>query len=1043
MLSAIIEYSAKNRFIVLLFVIGFTLLGWYSLRHTPMDALPDISDTQVIVYTTWMGRSPDLVEDQITYPIVTSLLSTPDVVDVRGISDFGFSYVYVIFKDGTDIYWARSRVLEYLNQLAGTLPDGVTPQLGPDATSVGWIFQYALIDPTGKNNLSDLRTFQDWYLQFWLQSVEGVSEVAAVGGFVKQYQINLDPVKMAAFNLSIPEIIKKIRASNTEVGGRVIEHSGAEYMIRGRGYIKSVADLEDIAVGISSRGTPVLLRDVATVHIGADMRRGVADLNGKGEAVGGIVVMRFGEDVLSVLGKVKAKLTEIASSIPEGIKIIPVYDRGNIIREAISTANWNLIAELGIVAMVIIIFLWHPGAAIIPIVVLPLAILIAFIPIYWFRIGLNIMSIGGIIVAIVDMVDAAIIIVDNAYKRLADWQEANNSNDSPVHILIDAAKEVGPEIFTSLLVIAISFIPIFALEAQEGRLFSPLAFTKNLTIFMGALLSITLIPALLPVFIRGRLIPERKQPLTRFLQALYAPLLRLVLKYRYVTIVLAILLSVSIIPVYRLLGAEFMPPLYEGTVFYMPVTLPGISVTEASALLQKMDQKLKSFPEVEHVFGKVGRADTSTDPAPFSMMEIIVELKPEKFWRKGMSYERLVDEMDKTLQFPGVSNAWTMPIKARNDMLTTGIRTPVGIKIFGHDLKEIEKIGQEIERQANHIPGTRSTYSERVTGGYFLDFEVNRQQIARYGLTVMDVNQMVESAIGGENIDSTIEGRERFPINVRYLRELRDQPDKLNRILVKTPTGAQVPLGQLVTLSFQVGPGMIRNENGMLAGYVFIDIADRDLGGYVEELKTRIQETVSLPPGYTLAWSGQYEFMQRVYSRLSVFIPLTLAIIFILFYLSFRSVIKTLIVMLGIPFALVGGFWLLFALGYNMSVAVWVGFIALAGASAEMGAVMLVYLDKEYRSNKVKGALHTSTDLMNMIYQCSLSRVRPMMMVGLTNILGLLPVMWSTGIGADVMKRLAAPMVGGVFSALLLTLVVIPVIFLLWKQSANNTTGNF
>ncbi|ETO93475.1 efflux RND transporter permease subunit [Legionella oakridgensis] len=1033
MVEWIIEFCARNRFIVLLFVLGFSFMGYIALKNTRMDALPDISDTQVIVYTTWMGRSPDLMEDQVTYPIVTALLSAPKVVAVRGFSDFGFSYVYIIFEDGTDIYWARSRVLEYMSQLAGKLPEGVTPQLGPDATPVGWIYQYALVDENGKHNLAELRTFQDWYLRYWLRAIPGVSEVASVGGFVRQYQVNLDPVKVLAYNLSVPDIIEKIRMSNNDTGGRVIEFSGVEYMIRGRGYIKSTDDIEKIAVGTNANGTPILLRDVASVQLGSDMRRGVVDLNGQGETVGGIVIMRFGEDVLQVIGRIKDKLKELASAIPEGIKMVTVYDRSHLINEAISTANWNLIEELVVVGLLIIVFLGHFRSALIPIITLPLAILISFIPIYFFKIGLNIMSIGGIIVAIGDMVDAAIIMVDNAHKRLADW-EAKGSPGDRTQVLIDSAKEVGPAIFSSLLVIAISFMPVFTLEAQEGRLFSPLAYTKNLAIFMSALLAITLIPVLLPLLVRGRIIPEQKHPITRLMQKMYAPVLKSALKHRNVVIGLAVVAALSTVPLYKLIGSEFMPPLYEGTILYMPVTLPGISVTEASSLLQEMDKKLKAFPEVAHVFGKTGRAETSTDPSPFSMMEVIVELKPKEFWRKGVTYESLVKEMDEALQFPGVSNAWTMPIKARNDMLTTGIRTAVGIKVFGPDIKKIEAIGKEIEMVAKEVKGTSTVYAERVAGGYFLDFQINRDQLARYGLTIMDVNRIIESAVGGENIATTIEGRERYPINVRYLRELRDDPDKLNRILVKSPSGAEVPIAQLVTLSFRSGPAMIRDENAMLAGYVFIDISNRDIGGYVEELKQAVKAKVKLPPGYTLAWSGQYEFMQRVYERLKIFVPLTLAIIFVLFYFTFRTITETLMVMLGVPFALFGGFLLLYLLGYNMSIAVWVGMIALAGVAAETSAVMLAYLDSDYNSQKEKGLLKTLPDLIQMVQQCAVSRIRPMVMAGLANILGLLPVMWATGIGADVMKRLAAPMVGGVFSALLLTLIVIPVVYVMWRR---------
>ncbi|HEM0493822.1 TPA: efflux RND transporter permease subunit [Legionella pneumophila] len=1036
MVERIIEFCVRNRFIVLLFIFGFSFMGYMALKNTRMDALPDISDTQVIVYTTWMGRSPDLIEDQVTYPIVTALLSAPKVVAVRGFSDFGFSYVYIIFEDGTDIYWARSRVLEYMSQLAGKLPEGVTPQLGPDATPVGWIYQYALVDENGKHNLADLRTFQDWYLRYWLRSVPGVSEVASVGGFVKQYQINLDPVKVLAYNLSVPDIIEKIRMSNNDTGGRVLELSGVEYMIRGRGYIKSTDDIEKIAIGTNTNGTPILLRDVATVQLGSDMRRGVVELNGQGETVGGIVIMRFGEDVLQVISHIKEKLKELRAAIPEGMKIVNVYDRSNLIREAISTVNWNLIEELVVVGLLIIVLLGHFRSALIPIITLPLAILISFIPIYFLGIGLNIMSIGGIIVAIGDMVDAAIIMVDNAHKRIADWEMKGCSGDR-TQVLIDSAKEVGPAIFSSLLVIAISFMPVFTLEAQEGRLFSPLAYTKNLAIFMSALLAITLIPMLLPLLVRGRIIPEQKHPITRFMQKMYAPVLRLALRYRKFVMGIAVVAALSIIPLYKLIGSEFMPPLYEGTILYMPVTLPGISVTQATSLLQEMDKRLKTFPEVAHVFGKTGRAETSTDPSPFNMMEVIVELKPKEFWRKGMTYESLVAEMDKALQFPGVSNAWTMPIKARNDMLTTGIRTAVGIKIFGPDIKKIEAIGKEIEMVAKGVLGTSNVYAERVAGGYFLDFQINRDQLARYGLTIMDVNRIIESAVGGENIATTIEGRERYPVNVRYLRELRDDPDKINRILVKTPSGAEVPIAQLVTLTFRSGPAMIRDENAMLAGYVFIDISGRDIGGYVEELKQVVKAKVKLPPGYTLAWSGQYEFMQRVYERLKIFVPLTLVIIFVLFYFTFRTITETLMVMLGVPFALFGGFLLLYVLGYNMSIAVWVGMIALAGVAAETSAVMLAYLDSDYNKQKEKGLLKTLPDLIQMVQQCAVSRIRPMVMAGLANILGLLPVMWATGIGADVMKRLAAPMVGGVFSALLLTLIVIPVVYVIWRWQAD------
>ena len=927
-----------------------------------------------------------------------------------------------------------------MNQLAGRLPEGVTPQLGPDATAVGWIFQYALVDESGEHDLAALRSFQDWYLRYWLRSVDGVAEVASVGGFVRQYQVNLNPTQLLAYNLSLPEVIEKIRMSNNDVGGRVMEVAGIEYMIRGRGYIKSIADIAQIAVGVNSNGTPILLRDVATVRLGPDMRRGLVELDGQGEVVGGIVVMRFGENALDVIARLKAKLKELEPAMPRGVKVVTTYDRSDLIRESIATAQESLLEELIVVSVLIIGFLLHLRSALIPILTLPLAVLISFIPMYFMGIGINIMTIGGIIVAIGDMVDAAIIMVDNAHKRLEEWQRQGRQGDR-TEVLIASAKEVGPAIFASLLVIAIAFMPVFTLEAQEGRLFKPLAFTKNLAIAMSAVLAITLIPALLSLCIRGRILSERRHPVSWLLQRLYAPVLRLALHLRWVVVLLALGGLVTVLPAFQQIGSEFMPPLYEGTILYMPTTLPGISVTQASMLLQQMDRALKGFPEVERVFGKAGRAETSTDPAPFSMMEVVVQLKPTAQWRLGLTYEALVDEMDKTLQFPGVTNAWTMPIKARIDMLTTGVRTPVGIKIFGPDLQQIEQVGKHIERVAQEVPGTRSVYAERVVGGYFLDFEIKREEIARYGLTIMDIGQIIESAIGGESIATTIEGRERYPINVRYLRELRDDPEKLKRVLVATPTGAQVPLAQLTTLRFLSGPAMIRDEDGMLSGYVYVDMTGRDVGSYVEDLKRAVQDQVELPPGYTLAWSGQYEFMQRVRERLKIFVPLTVAIIFVLFYFTFRSVAETLMVMLGVPFALVGGIWYLVWLEYNMSIAVWVGLIALAGVAAETSAVMLAYLDEACARRQAAGQLQTYQDLLLTVHTGAVERIRPMAMAGLANILGLLPVMWATGTGADVMKRLAAPMVGGVVSAMLLTLVVIPSLYVIWRWHTDVKRG--
>ncbi len=1032
MVERIIEFSARNRFIVFLLVFSLAAAGLWAMQQTPVDALPDISDTQVIIYTAWPGRSPDLVEDQITYPVVTALLSAPKVTVVRGFSDFGYSYVYILFKDGTDIYWARSRVLERLNQLSGRMPEGVTPQLGPDATGVGWVFQYALVDESGRHDLAALRSFQDWSLRYWLRAVEGVAEVASIGGFVRQYQVNLDPTKVLAYRLSIPSIVETIRQSNNDVGGRVVEFSGIEYIVRGRGYIKHTGDIEKIAVGVNENGTPILLRDVATVRLGPDMRRGLAELDGQGEVAGGIVVMRFGENAPAVIGRVKAKLKELEPSMPAGVKVVTTYDRSELIHESIATASESLVEELLVTGVLIVVFLLHVRSAMLPILTLPLSILMAFLVIYYLDIGIHIMSLGGIIVAIGDMVDAAIVMVDNAHKRLEDWERDGRPGDR-TQVLIDSAKEVGPAMFSSLLVIGVSFLPVFVLEAQEGRMFRPLALTNFLGILACAVLAITLIPAALPAFMRGRIVPEQRHPVSRLLQGLYAPVLRLALHYRWAVVLVTIALLASIGPLYLRMGSEFMPPLYEGTILYMPTTLPGLSVTEAGRLLQVMDQKLRSFPEVERVFGKAGRAETSTDPAPFSMMEVVVSLKPKERWRPGVSYEGLVDEMDRALQLPGVSNAWTMPIKARIDMLTTGVRTPVGIKIFGPDLKQIEEIGTHIEMAAKEVPGTRHVYAERVTGGYFLDFDVNRDEIARYGLKLMDVGKIIETAIGGENIATTIEGRERYPINVRYLRELRDDPEKLKRVLVDTPTGAQVPLAQLATLRFVNGPPMIRDENGMLSGYVYVDMTGRDIGGYVDDLKRVVRANVVLPPGYTIAWSGQYEFMQRAWDRLKIVLPLTLLAIFILFYFTFESVAETGMVMLGLPLSVVGAVWYLDLLHYNMSIAVWVGIITVLGTGAETSAVMLAYLDEACQRRKAAGGLTTLDDLLATVQAGAVERIRPMAMIGFVDVIGLIPVMLATGTGADVMKRIAAPQVGGVFSVMILTLVVIPPIYAIWR----------
>jgi Cu(I)/Ag(I) efflux system membrane protein CusA/SilA len=1031
MIEKIIEASAKNKFFVFLIVVFLSGWGIWALRNTPLDAIPDLSDVQVIVYTPWMGRNPTIIEDQVTYPIVTTMISAPKVKYVRGFSDFGFSYVYIIFEDGVDIYWARSRVLEYLNQVSGRLPRGVTPTLGPDASGVGWVFQYALIDESNKYDLAQLRSLQDWYLRYQIGSVEGVAEVASIGGFVRQYQVNLDPNKLAAYRLPVKRVVDSIRMSNSDVGGRSVELSGAEYMVRGRGYIRSIKDIEMITVG-GERGTPILVRDIGAVTMGPDMRRGIAELDGKGEVVGGIVVMRHGENALNLIDRVKQKIKEIEPSLPPGVKIASTYDRSDLILRSIATLKEKLIEESLIVSAVIVIFLFHVRSALVAIVTLPIAIILSFIAIYYLNLTSNIMSLGGIAIAIGAMVDAAIVMVENAHKRLEQWEEAGRPGDRN-QVLIEAAKEVGRPLFFSLLIITVSFLPIFTLEAQEGRLFRPLAFTKTFAMFFAAFLSITLAPVLMVLLIRGRVRPETRNPMNRLLIALYTPVVKGVLRFRKTTIALAILALILTYPAFARLGSEFMPPLNEGMIFYMPTTLPGISITQASRLLQIQDRMLKTFPEVEWVFGKAGRAETSTDPAPFSMGETTVMLKPQSQWRAGMTWEKLVDEMDKKIRLPGVANAWTMPIKNRIDMLSTGIRTPVGIKIFGPELNKIEEIGRHLEMVLNSVTGTRSVFAERVTGGYYLDFELKRDEIARYGLAVEDIQMIIESAIGGESITTTVEGRERYPVSVRYARELRDDPEKLKRVLIPTMNGAQVPLGQLAEIRLTSGPAMIRDEDGQLAGYVFVDMAGRDIGSYVDEAKRKVAEQVQVPIGYTLAWSGQYEFIQRAKERLMYVVPLTLLIIFVLLYLSLQSVTKCGIVHLAIPFSMIGAIWFVYLLGYNMSVAVWVGIIALAGVDAETGVIMLLYLDQAFEKWRKEGRMRTIAELREAITEGAVKRIRPKMMTVMAILVGLLPIMWSQGAGADVMKRIAAPMIGGVISSFLLELFVYPVIYEVWR----------
>jgi Cu(I)/Ag(I) efflux system membrane protein CusA/SilA len=1032
MIERIIAGSAKNAFLVFLLVFFLGAWGLWALKKTPLDAIPDLSDVQVVVYTTWMGRNPSVIEDQVTYPIVTAMIAAPHVKFVRAFSDFGYSYVYIIFDDGTDIYWARSRVLEYLNQVSGRLPPGVNPTLGPDATGVGWVFQYALVDEKGQHDLAQLRSLQDWYLRYQIASVEGVAEVASLGGFVKQYQVNIDPTKLAAYRIPLKTVVESVRMSNNDVGGRSLELSGAEYMVRGRGYIKSIADLEKISAGMSERGTPVFLRDVAQISLGPDMRRGIAELDGKGEVVGGIVVMRYGENALNVIDRVKTKLKEIEPSLPRGVKIVTTYDRSDLIQRSVATLKEKLIEESVIVSLVSLVFLFHVRSALVAILTLPIAIIFSFIGMYYLRLTSNIMSLGGIAIAIGAMVDAAIVMVENAHKKLERWQ-AEGGVGSRVDVIIEAAKEVGKPLFYSLLIIMVSFLPVFTLEAQEGRLFKPLAFTKTFAMFFAALLSITLVPVLMRLLIRGRIHPESKNPVNRFLIALYLPVVRLVLQFKKTTVALAVVALIVTIPIFTRLGSEFMPPLNEGTMFFMPTTLPGLSVTQASRLLQLQDRILKGFPEVERVFGKAGRAETSTDPAPFSMGETTILLKPESQWRKGMTSEKLVAEMDKALKIPGVSNAWTMPIKNRIDMLSTGIRTPVGIKIFGPDLNKIEEIGKHLEMALKTVPGTRSVYAERVTGGFYLDFELKREEAARYGLNIGDVEMTIETAIGGESISTTIEGRERYPISVRYARELRDDVNKLNRVLVPAMNGAQIPLGQLADIRLVTGPAMIRDENAQLSGYVFVDMTGRDIGSYVEEAKRKVAAEIKVPAGYTISWSGQYEYMQRAKERLTYVVPLTLLIIFVLLFMNFQSVAKSLIVLLSVPFSMVGAVWLIYLLGYNLSVAVWVGVIALAGVAAETGVVMIVYLDEVYEKRLREGTMSSAGDLKDAIIEGAAQRVRPKMMTVTAIIAGLLPILWSHGAGADVMKRIAAPMVGGMITSTILTLAVIPAIYGLWK----------
>ncbi len=1059
MLEKIIEWSIKNKFIVILLTSFVVVAGIYSLRNTPIDAIPDLSDVQVIIYTEYPGQAPQVVEDQVTYPLTTQMLSVPHAKVVRGYSFFGYSFVYLIFEDGTDIYWARSRVLEYLDQAAGKLPPGVSPNIGPDATGVGWVYQYAL--QSDRHDLQQLRSIQDWYLRYQLTAVDGVAEVASVGGFVKQYQVAINPNRMLAYNITLPQIKRAIQNSNVDVGGRLLEMGETEFMIRGRGYLRNLEDIEQVVVGNDSDGAPVLVRDLATVALGPELRRGIAELDGEGETVGGIIVMRYGENAINTIDRVKAKLASLQSGLPEGVEIIPVYDRSSLIERAVWTLQTKVLEECLIVALVIFLFLMHLPSAMVAIVTLPIAILLAFAVMYVQGVNANVMSLGGIAIAIGTMVDAAIIMTENVHKHM----EKDRHRKEHWQIIIDAAKEVGPTLFFSLLVITVSFIPVFALQEQSGRMFKPLAYTKTYAMGAAALLSVTLVPILMGWFIRGKIKPESASSLNRFFLRIYHPAVDFVLKWRKQTLLVAVLLIFSIAwPLWmapRPLGTEFMPALYEGDLLYMPTTLPGISTTKARELLQQTDKIIAAFPEVERTFGKVGRAETATDPAPLSMLETTIMLKPESEWRMihqdrfysgwwewlqaplhliwpdstRITVDGLIEKLDQEIQFPGLTNAWTMPIKTRIDMLSTGIKTPVGIKVLGEDLEVLSEIGQQIEALMRTQEGTLSAFSERVVGGYYLDFEVNRNTASRYGMTVGQVQDIIQSAIGGINVTQTVEGRERYPVNVRYQRDFRNDLPSLKRILVPLQDGSgnHVPLAQLAELKIVQGPPMIKSENALQTAWVYVDLRNIDVGTFVNRAKQVVAENITLPEGYTIVWSGQYEYLQAAEERFRVIIPLTLLLILLIIYLNTRSLIKTGIVLLAVPFSLVGAFWLLYLLGYHLSVAAWVGIIALAGLDAETGVVMLLYLDLSHRLWGDQGRLLTRGDLVQAIHHGAVRRIRPKLMTIATIIVGLLPIMWSQGTGAEIMKRIAAPMIGGIVTSGMMELLIYPVIYYLWR----------
>jgi Cu(I)/Ag(I) efflux system membrane protein CusA/SilA len=1074
MMDALIDACAKNRFLVFLFVVVLTLFGVHALNQTKLDAIPDLSDTQVIVYSKW-DRSPDIIEDQVTYPITTALLGMPKVKAVRGFSDFGYSYVYLIFEEGTDIYWARSRTLEYLNAVTPKLPSGVSVQLAKDATSVGWVFQYALVDTSGQNSLDEIRSYQDWYLGYALQAVPGVAEVAPLGGFVRQYQVTIDPQKLLGYKIPINDVVAALQKGNNDVGARLVEHQGREYMIRGRGYIKSPQDIASIVVKSGPTGAPVLMRDIAKISLGPDIRRGVAELNGDGETVGGIVIMRVGENADRVIKNVKAKIKEIEPQLPKGLQIVPTYDRSDLIARAIENLKHTLIEELLIVSLVILLFLWHFPSAIVPILTIPVTVVLAFIPIQFSGMTANIMSLGGIAVAIGAMVDAAIVVVEQVHKKM---EQASIDRKQAI---ITAVKEVAPPSFFALLVIAVSFMPVFTLEAQEGRLFTPLAYTKTFAMVIAALLAVTLVPAaialvlgrdkpfvfrplwlskILTTLAVGKIHSEADHPISRPLMKLYEPAVRWVLDHQGKTIAVALIAMAVTIPAFWKLGSEFMPPLDEGTLLYMPTTLPGLSVTEASRILQQQDKIIKSFPEVERVFGKAGRAETATDPAPFSMMETTIVLKPKNEWPKiERWYSDKVPEfiqplfrmiwsdqkttqdliygaggLNEALSLPGLASSWTMPIKGRIDMLTTGVRTPIGIKILGSDLAEIERIGKEIETAIKTVSGTSSAFAERTSGGYFLDFDIKRESLSRYGLSVDDVNSVLTSALGGETVTTTVEGRERYGISVRYMRDFRSDLSNLKNLLINTPSGAQIPVSQVADLVYRTGPGMIRDENGRLSGYVYVDFGDRDIGSYVRDAKRAVEGRVTLPPAYELIWSGQYEAMERVKARLEIILPITLFAVFLLLYFNTKSATKTCMILLAVPFSAIGAVWFLFILGYNMSIAVWVGLIALLGVDAETAVFMLMYLDMAYHEATRDQKSLSKSALNEAIVAGAVKRLRPKLMTVACMLFGLLPVMWADGAGSDVMKRIAAPMIGGIVTSFLMELLIYPALFAIWKN---------